>query len=67
MFAHELRDRRAAAALAAMTIGVLVLRERELAAAMLQRASPRTVERRVRAVVDESFARLARAFPELAG
>jgi AcrR family transcriptional regulator len=67
MFADELRDRRAAAALAAMTIGVLVLRERELAAAMLQRAGPRTVERRVRAVVDESFGRLARAFPELAG
>jgi hypothetical protein len=29
---------------------------------MLERASARTVERRVRAVVDEGFARLARAF-----
>jgi hypothetical protein len=33
---------------------------------MLQRASPRTVERRVRAVVDEGFERLGRAFGELA-
>jgi AcrR family transcriptional regulator len=64
-FAEELRDRRAAAVLAAMTVALLVLRERELAHAMLQRASPRTVERRVRAVVDEGFRRLAGAFPDL--
>ena len=66
-FAPELRDRRAAAVLAAMTVALLVLRERELAQAMLQRASPRTVERRVRAVVDEGFRRLADAFPDLDG
>jgi len=66
LFARELDDRRAAAVFASMAIGVIVLRERELAAAMLQRANPRTVERRVRAVVDEGFKRLARAFSELA-
>jgi AcrR family transcriptional regulator len=66
LFARELNDRRAAAVFASMAIGVIVLRERELAAAMLQHASPRTVERRVRAVVDEGFERLARAFGELA-
>jgi AcrR family transcriptional regulator len=66
LFARELNDRRAAAVFASMTIGVIVLRERELAAAMLQHASPRTVERRVRAVVDEGFERLARAFGDLA-
>jgi len=65
LFAQELGDRRAAAVLAAMTVALLVLRERELARAMLGRASPRTVERRVRAVVDEGFERLARAFPDL--
>jgi AcrR family transcriptional regulator len=65
VFAQELRDRRAAAVLAAMTVALLVLRERELAQAMLDRAGPRTVERRVRAVVDEGFERLARAFPDL--
>ena len=64
-FAAELRDRRAAAVLAAMTVALLVLRERVLARAMLARTSPRTVERRVRAVVDEGFERLARAFPDL--
>jgi AcrR family transcriptional regulator len=61
LFAQELGDRRAAAVLAAMTVALLVLRERELARAMLARTSPRTVERRVRAVVDEGFERLARA------
>ncbi|HET8537542.1 MAG TPA: helix-turn-helix domain-containing protein [Solirubrobacteraceae bacterium] len=65
LFAQELGDRRAAAVLAAMTVALLVLRERELARAMLARTSPRTVERRVRAVVDEGFERLARAFPDL--
>jgi hypothetical protein len=39
------------------------LRSRELSAAMLEHASARTVERRVRAVVDEGFARLSQAFP----
>jgi AcrR family transcriptional regulator len=66
LFARELGDRRTAAVFASMAIGVIVLRERELAAAMLQRASPRTVERRVRAVVEEGFERLARAFDDLA-
>jgi AcrR family transcriptional regulator len=65
LFAEELRDRRAAAVLAAMTVALLVLRERVLARAMLARTSPRTVERRVRTVVDEGFERLARAFPDL--
>lgn len=65
VFAEELRDRRAAAVLAAMTVALLVLRERELARAMLGRASARTVERRVRAVVDEGFERVARAFPDV--
>lgn len=64
-FAEELRDRRTAGVLAAMTVALLVLRERELAQAILQRASPRTVERRVRAVVDEGFERLASAFGDL--
>jgi AcrR family transcriptional regulator len=62
VFESELGDRRAARVLAAMVIGIVVLRERELSSAMLERASARTVERRVRAVVDEGFARLARAF-----
>jgi AcrR family transcriptional regulator len=65
VFAHELGERRAAGLAAAMVIGVIVLRERELAQAMLDHVSARTVERRVRAVVDEGFARLAAAFPEL--
>lgn len=61
------RADRAASELAAMVIGVLGLRERELSAAMMARLAPRTVERRVRAVVDEGFARLARAFADLDG
>jgi AcrR family transcriptional regulator len=64
-FEAELGDRRAARVLAALLIGVMSLRERELSAAMLARASARTVERRVRAVVDEGFARLTRAFADL--
>jgi AcrR family transcriptional regulator len=64
-FEAELGDRRAARVLAALVIGVMSLRERELSAAMLERASARTVERRVRAVVDEGFARLTRAFADL--
>jgi AcrR family transcriptional regulator len=50
--------------LAAMVVAVLGLRERAMSAAMLERASARQVERRVRAVVDEAFARLAAAFPD---
>lgn len=53
---------RDARVLAALVTGLMGLRERELSAAMLERASPRTVERRVRAVVDEGFARLAQAY-----
>lgn len=66
VLAAELGDRRAAGVAAAMAIGVIVLRERELAQAMLDHRAARTVERRVRAVVDEGMQRLARAFPELA-
>jgi AcrR family transcriptional regulator len=62
VFEEELGARREARVLASMVVGVLGLRERELSAAMLEGVSARTVERRVRAVVDESFARLERAF-----
>jgi AcrR family transcriptional regulator len=62
LFEDELGGAREARVLAAMVIGIVVLRESELSAAMLERASARTVERRVRAVVDEGFARLARAY-----
>jgi hypothetical protein len=65
LFAIELGSRRQAQVLAAMVTGVLTLRERELSAAMLERVAARTVERRVRAVVDEGFARLQRAFADL--
>lgn len=65
VLAPELRDRRAAGVAAAMAISVVVLRERELAQAMLDHRSARTVERRVRAVVSEGIERLVRAFPEL--
>jgi len=41
------------------------LRGRELSAAVLERAGARTVERRVRAVVDEAFARLEAAFGDI--
>jgi AcrR family transcriptional regulator len=64
-FETELGDRRAARVLGALVIGVMTLRERELSTAMLERTSARTVERRVRAVVDEGFARLTRAFTDL--
>jgi AcrR family transcriptional regulator len=64
-FEAELGDRRAARVLGALVIGVMTLRERELSTAMLERTSARTVERRVRAVVDEGFARLTRAFTDL--
>jgi AcrR family transcriptional regulator len=62
LFEAELGDRLQAKVLAAMVTAILTARERELSAAMLARTSPRTVERRVRAVVDEGFSRLARAF-----
>jgi len=63
LFEAELRSApRDARVLAALVTGLMGLRERELSAAMLERASPRTVERRVRAVVDEGFARLAQAY-----
>jgi AcrR family transcriptional regulator len=54
-----------ARAMAAMVIAAMTLRERELSAAMLERASARQVERRVRAVVDEAFDRIARAFEDI--
>jgi hypothetical protein len=41
------------------------LRERTLSNAMLERASARVVERRVRVAMDEAFPRLARAFADL--
>jgi hypothetical protein len=43
----------------------MTLRARTLTAAMLERLSARTVERRVRAVVDEAFERLAVAFADV--
>jgi hypothetical protein len=48
-----------------MVVAVMGMRERALAAAMLERASARQVERRVRAVVDEAFVRLAAAFADV--
>jgi AcrR family transcriptional regulator len=66
--AHELGlaagDARART-LAAMVLAVMGLRERELSAAMLEHASARQVERRVRAVVDEAFGRLTAAFADV--
>jgi AcrR family transcriptional regulator len=62
LFEAELGSARDARVLAALVIAIMGARERELSAAMLERASPRTVERRVRAVVDEGFARLGRAY-----
>ena len=62
LFEAELGNARDARVLAALVIAIMGARERELSAAMLERASPRTVERRVRAVVDEGFARLGRAY-----
>jgi AcrR family transcriptional regulator len=54
-----------AAVLASMIVAAMGLRARTLNAAMLERLSARTVERRVRAVVDESFERLGRAFADV--
>jgi AcrR family transcriptional regulator len=68
LFAHQLdlppNDPRAAT-LAAMVMAAMILRARTMTAVMLARLSARTVERRVRAVVDESFERLARAFEDV--
>jgi hypothetical protein len=48
-----------------MVIAAMNLRARTLSAAMMARLSARTVEKRVRAVVDEAFERLAVAFADL--
>ncbi len=68
LFAHQLGlangDPRAAT-LAAMVVAAMALRARTLSAAMAERLSARTVERRVRAVVDEAFERLAIAFADV--
>jgi AcrR family transcriptional regulator len=50
---------------AAMVMAAMGVRERALSAAMFSGASARTVERRVRAAVDESFDRIARAFADV--
>lgn len=55
----------AVVAFAAGVVAVLGIREETLAGAVLERRSARTVERRVRAVVDEAFARLARAVEDV--
>ncbi|MDX6656894.1 MAG: hypothetical protein QOH62_1687 [Solirubrobacteraceae bacterium] len=68
VFAGELGLRagdRRARAFAAMVVAAMGLRERTLSASMLERAGAATVERRVRAVVDDAFARIARAFDDL--
>jgi AcrR family transcriptional regulator len=54
-----------AAALATMIIAAMTLRARTLSATMTERLSARTVEKRVRAVVDEAFERLAVAFADV--
>lgn len=54
-----------AATMATMVMAIMTLRARTLAAAMLARLSARTVEKRVRAVVDEAFDRLAAAYADL--
>jgi len=61
--AEEMGEREAKV-LAALIIGLVELRDRELSAAMLEGASARTVERRVRALMDEGFGRLSQAFPQ---
>jgi AcrR family transcriptional regulator len=54
-----------AATLATLIIAAMGLRARTLSAAMMARLSARTVEKRVRAVVDEAFERLAVAFADI--
>jgi hypothetical protein len=61
--AEEMGEREARV-LAALIIGLVELRDRELSAAMLEGAGARTVERRVRALMDEGFGRLSQAFPQ---
>jgi AcrR family transcriptional regulator len=51
--------------MAAMLVGVIGLRYETIAAAVLAEAPADEVERRVRAVVGEGMARVARAFPDL--
>jgi hypothetical protein len=51
--------------MAALVSAAMTLRARTLTAAMLERLSARTVERRVRGVVDECFTRLARAYDDI--
>ena len=59
-------DARAAGkVLAALVVGLMALRERELSAALLENASARTVERGVREAMDEGFARIEQAFSDL--
>jgi AcrR family transcriptional regulator len=53
------------AAFAAMVMATMALRDRTLSAALLEGVAARTVERRVRAVMDDAFARLDRAFADL--
>ncbi|WCB96229.1 hypothetical protein DSM104299_04986 [Baekduia alba] len=68
LVAHQLRlgpgDPRAAA-MASMIAAAMALRARTVTAAMLERLSARTVERRVRSVVDESFTRIAHAYEDI--
>lgn len=54
-----------ATVLAAMIVAAMGVRERTLSAAMLERASARTVRRRVRTAVDEAFTRLERAYADV--
>jgi AcrR family transcriptional regulator len=51
--------------MAAMIVATMSRRERVLSAAVLERAEPAEVERRVRAAMDEAFARLRRAFGDV--
>jgi AcrR family transcriptional regulator len=55
----------AVAAFAAMILAAMNQRQRVVSAAMLAHLSPRVVERRVRAAVDEAFARIALAFADV--
>jgi AcrR family transcriptional regulator len=63
--AGALGDEAAAATYTSMLLAIMGLRERTLSNAMLERASARVVERRVRVAMDEAFPRLARAFADL--
>lgn len=54
-----------AAIFAQTVLGAMALRERALSEAVLAGRSPRTVERRVRALMDEAFERIAGAFADL--